>query len=61
MWPGSNLPLVPITFEFVVNQNGTLGDLVDVNFQSLNEEQDRALAAMAEDAKAGRCGRLVQP
>lgn len=62
-WPCSNLPFVPITFEFRVNDNGTLGDLVDItgiDRQLMVEETDRALKAMAEDARAGVNGKWVQ-
>ena len=61
-WPCSGLALAPITFEFEVNQNGTLGDLVDIDrvrTSSDSEETERALAAMAEDAKQGCCGRWL--
>jgi hypothetical protein len=61
-WPCNGLDeFVPITFEFEVNDNGTLGDLVDIQPMCIsdNEEGDRMLGAMADDAKIGCCGTWV--
>lgn len=63
-WPLFNMRPQVITFEFQWRDSGVLGDLVDIDFIDsgrVDEETQRAIAALAEDVKKGIWGREVKP